>query len=89
MNMSFENLNHAKKCFLFAALLLAMAATSCRRTASDYVHSGDAKYHQGDLDGAIADYTKALELNPNDYSAFGLRAIAREKKKDPAGAVAD
>jgi tetratricopeptide (TPR) repeat protein len=41
------------------------------------------------LDGAIADFTRAIELNPKDDAPYYNRAQAKWLKKDPAGAVAD
>ena len=32
-------------------------------------HRGTALYHQGDLDGAIAEYRKALAIKPDDADA--------------------
>jgi tetratricopeptide (TPR) repeat protein len=44
---------------------------------------------KGDLDGAIADYTRALEFETNDASLFYGRGSARQKKNDLEGALAD
>jgi tetratricopeptide (TPR) repeat protein len=44
---------------------------------------------KGDLDGAIADYTRALQFEPKDTSLFYGRATARQKKNDLEGALAD
>jgi hypothetical protein len=38
---------------------------------------GDTKFNQGDLDGAILDYTKALELGPRSYGSRGLAEMAK------------
>ena len=43
----------------------------------------------GDLDGAIADYTKAIELDPNDLDSHNNRGLARQAKGDFDGAIAD
>jgi Flp pilus assembly protein TadD len=44
---------------------------------------------KGDLDGAIADYTRALEFDSNDASLYYGRGAARQKKNDLDGALAD
>jgi Flp pilus assembly protein TadD len=44
---------------------------------------------KGDLDGANADYTRAMQFEPNDTSLFFGRATARQKKNDFDGALAD
>jgi lipoprotein NlpI len=58
-------------------------------TADDYVKSGVAKYYQGDVDGSIADFTKAIELKPDSADAYNKRAIAKFKKSDVDGSIAD
>ncbi|MBI3722398.1 hypothetical protein HY251_00355 [bacterium] len=44
---------------------------------------------RGDLAGAIADATRALEIDPQCGDAFRDRAIAREMQGDRAGAISD
>jgi len=39
-----------------------------QKTAEDYFDSGNAKHQLQDYKGAIQDYTKAIELNPNKYA---------------------
>jgi Flp pilus assembly protein TadD len=50
---------------------------------------GNAKSARGDLDGAIADYSQAIELAPKDAIAYVKRGIAKEAKGDQAGADED
>ena len=51
--------------------------------------SGQAKQKQGDYKGAIADFTKVLEINPQDAKAYNERGIAKNGLKDYLGAIAD
>lgn len=44
---------------------------------------------KGDLDGALADYNRALELTPRNFEIHGNRAAARQKKGDLDGALTD
>jgi tetratricopeptide (TPR) repeat protein len=53
------------------------------------VNRGIEKGKEGDLDGAIADFTRAVELNPKDDAPYYNRAQAKRLKKDAAGAIAD
>ena len=53
------------------------------------VNRGIEKGKEGDLDGAIADFTRAIELNPKDDAPYYNRAQAKRLKKDAAGAIAD
>jgi hypothetical protein len=38
--------------------------------------------HQHDADGALDDYSKAIELNPRSFLAFFNRSFARKQKGD-------
>jgi tetratricopeptide (TPR) repeat protein len=53
------------------------------------VNRGIEKAKSGDLDGAIADFNRAAELNPKDDAPYYNRAQAKWLKKDTAGAIAD
>ena len=55
----------------------------------DLVNRGIEKGKQGDLDGAIADFNRAIELNPKDDAPYYNRAQAKRLKKDTAGTIAD
>jgi len=54
-----------------------------------YDNRGNAKKNKGDFDGAIADYNRAIELNPQDAGAYNNRGIAKKNKGDLDGAIAD
>ena len=43
----------------------------------------------GDYGGSIADWSKVIELNPNDASAYLIRGIVRARSGDANGAIAD
>ncbi len=58
-------------------------------TAQDYFAQGDYDYEQGDCDKAIANYTRAIELNPNLAEAYNNRAYVYMVKKDYAAALPD
>jgi tetratricopeptide (TPR) repeat protein len=55
----------------------------------DLVNRGIEKAQKGDLDGAMADFNRAAELNPKDDAPYYNRAQARRLKNDTAGAIAD
>jgi len=48
------------------------------KETSQYIESGDKKYDSKDYQGAIDDYTKAIDINPNDSLAFGKRGWAKD-----------
>ncbi len=57
--------------------------------ASACFDRGLKKERNDDFDGALADFTKAIELNPNMFLYFLARGVARESKNDYTGALAD
>jgi tetratricopeptide (TPR) repeat protein len=57
------------------------AASCCKR--------GLARQAKGDLDGAIADYNRAIELDPKVPYVYDYRGFARRDKGDLDGAIAD
>jgi zinc protease len=50
---------------------------------------GDLKRANKDYKGALADYTKALETNPEDHQAYYGRGVSRRLLRDDTGAIAD
>jgi len=47
------------------------------------------KRARGDLDGALADYNRAIELKPDMAAAYNNRAEIKRAKADLEGALAD
>ena len=59
------------------------------RDEAAFLKRGLARQAEGDHDGAIEDFTKAIELDPNLVKAYAGRGVSREAKGDGAGAKAD
>ena len=57
--------------------------------AEDFFLKGYQKYLDKDFQGAIADYTEAIRLNPNLAQAYVLRGVVRYELKDFQGAIND
>ena len=57
--------------------------------AESYKDSGDAEIIKGNVNQAIADYTKAIEINPNDGEAYNNRAVMYLGVKEYAKAKED
>jgi len=55
----------------------------------DLVNRGIEKAKNGDLDGAIADFNRAAEVDPKNDAPYYNRAQAKRMKNDSAGAIAD
>ena len=54
-----------------------------------YMNRGTARLDQGDLRGALADYTRCLELDPAHAKAWSSRGLLRDRLGDPDGARDD
>ena len=79
-------------CLAMAVVFVCWTSTPARqtlKTAEEYNNRGLDRQNRGDLDGAIADYTRALQLESNDASIYFGRGAARQKKNDLEGALAD
>jgi tetratricopeptide (TPR) repeat protein len=57
--------------------------------AEAYFDRGGAKVSKSDWDGAIADYSAAIQLKPDYPEAYYNRGSARGSKGDETGATAD
>jgi len=70
-------------------------ATAAQERARDYESaiaynkSGIAKSQRGDFAGALADYNRAIELDPGFVEAHNNRAGAKEMRSDLIGALDD
>ncbi len=82
--------NGSGSCGQFAAAELSSPTPPPdEQSIEDLVNRGIQKAKKGDLDGAIADFDRAIELNPKDDAPYYNRAQAKRLKKDAAGAIAD
>src|ERR1051326_581250 len=57
--------------------------------AKQAIASGETKLRQGDLDGALGDYNRAISLRPRHAPAFAGRAFVYYQKGDLDRSVAD
>ena len=57
--------------------------------ARQYFNQGVEKYEAGNSQGAIADFTKAIEINPQDAGAYSNRGSAKDDLGDYQGAIVD
>ena len=56
---------------LIVTTLAILAVQQVRaQDAEAYINRGNAKSDKGDLDGAIADYSQAIQLDPKDADAY-------------------
>ena len=59
------------------------------QTAEEYEKNAKAKFYNDDYYGAIADYTKAIELRPDYASAYYNRGAVKSSLGDDNGACQD
>ncbi|CAN1210781.1 hypothetical protein TUMEXPCC7403_11325 [Tumidithrix helvetica PCC 7403] len=59
------------------------------KSAEDSFRKGHAKYELGDYQGAIADFTEAICLEPNRVAGYNSRGNAKVRLGDYQGAIAD
>ncbi|MGB3757799.1 MAG: tetratricopeptide repeat protein [Rivularia sp. (in: cyanobacteria)] len=67
---------------------LQLAQANSQNVAK-YFNSGIKRLEQGDYQGAIDDFTKAIEINPTLVAAYYNRAIARHQLQNYQRAIAD
>src|SRR2546423_2805303 len=77
--------------WLLVLLILAAPVVQAQslHSAKDYVKRGLTRFSKGDLDGAIGDYSRAIELDPRHADAHLNRGKARRAKGDLDGAISD
>ena len=64
--------------------------TANANTLADHLYSiGREKYEQGNYQGAIDDWSKAIEINPEFAAAYNNRGYAKYNLNDYQGAIAD
>ena len=59
------------------------------QNAAGFANRAGLRFHNGDVNGAIADYGRAIELDPKSADAFWNRGALKKEKRDFDGAIAD
>jgi tetratricopeptide (TPR) repeat protein len=77
------------KTTLFVLLNFLLICRTYSQTAQEYYNMGVVKTKHEDNIGAISDYSKAIELNPNFAEAYYGRAASKIELKDYRGAIVD
>jgi tetratricopeptide (TPR) repeat protein len=74
---------------LACLMVLTGCATHRPVNTAAYLNRGYAEFNKGDMNGAIADYTKAIQLKPNDPGAYYNRGYLEFDKGDWTDAISD
>ena len=74
---------------LFVLAFLSLISFSAQgQTAEEYLVKAKDKIGLGDHMGAIADFNKAIELDPTNWLSYSGRGIAKGNLGDHRGAIA-
>ncbi|MCX6233489.1 MAG: tetratricopeptide repeat protein [Bacteroidetes bacterium] len=71
---------------IFSFLIISI---SCNQPENDYFKRALAKEKLRDWSGAIADYSKAIEINPQNAEAYYNRGVDKGIIDDNRGAIED
>ena len=69
-----------KKLIILLVALVSLTTAYCQ-TASEYFDMGVSKLQLEDYRGAIADYTKVIDIDPNDAEAYFWRGLSKCNSK--------
>ena len=74
---------------LLILFIFFFSYTTYSQTAEEYYIKGVEKAGNGDYEGAITDWTKAIEIDPKYVNAYYNRGISKYKLGDMNGACED
>ena len=76
--------------FISLLFLTPVAQGQEPRSADEYSQRGISRFQKNDFDGAIADFTKVIEMNGKDQAfCYYFRGMAHHRKGNPNEAVDD
>ncbi|PZV87261.1 TPR repeat protein [Algoriphagus aquaeductus] len=78
-----------KKLLIILLVMPLFTLNSYSQTAKDYVNRGNTKSMSKDYTGAISEYNKAIEIDPNYSDAYHLRGTCKSDLGDHRGAIID
>src|SRR6185436_2949249 len=70
-------------------LCLLLISSSIAQTGDDYFNRAKAAYARGDWDSAIDEYTRFIQVRPNESSGYSNRGAAYAEKKDYQSSLRD
>lgn len=70
-------------------ITLSLPCSSSNIAAKDYCDSGLKNFELGNYNSSIEDFTKAIQLEPQNYDAYVLRGNTKRSLKDYDGSIKD
>jgi len=74
---------------LLFTILVIIPFIGVGQTETDFINSGLEKSDKNDHYGAIADFTKAIEINSENFLAFNFRGLSKTDIGDYYGSIVD
>jgi tetratricopeptide (TPR) repeat protein len=89
--MRYKKMTTPLACILLAAVMLILGCSNeaAPQQARDYLVKGYSFFTQSQWDRAIAEYSRAIELDPKLAAAYNYRGSAYGEKGDYDKAIAD
>ena len=75
--------------FISSAAIHSLSAKAETNNANSFYKKGLKKYDQNDLKGALAEFTKAIKINPEYGDAYYSRGLVKKELLDIQGAIED
>ena len=87
--MPFQNKKAIQTTLITLGIVVYIFATGCRNEAVNHYNRGTVNLRKGKYNSAISNYTKAIEKEPMDASAYNSRAFAHVAKGEYDQAILD
>src|ERR1700694_1641978 len=75
--------------FCFLLNVVVLRAQVNRRAAMDHLNRGTRELDAGDLDGALAEFNRDIEIDPNYSAPYFSRGFVRRRQSDYDRAISD
>jgi tetratricopeptide (TPR) repeat protein len=75
--------------FIAIIFILTFIFNACKKDAKDIISDGNDKFLHNDYRGALQDFNKAIELQPNNTAVLHTRGLVKYMLKDYMGAIQD
>jgi tetratricopeptide (TPR) repeat protein len=74
-----------KATYVVTLMLLIVGSVSSQTTSQEYINIGNTKFSFLDYEGALSDYTRAINIDPYNTMAYYSRGSAKAVLEDYLG----